>query len=196
MLKGYRVSIAPEVIIKSLSDQQLVEQAKLGNSQAYGEIYTRHRHTVFDYSLRLVKEDEAAKDIVHETFLRMHSSLDGMRNGVVLRVWLLSIARNIAFNFLRKNKLVQPLIEELESDDESPFEIMVRDERERTVRHLIESLSPGLRELIVLREYEELSYREIAAVTGLSEDNVKVRIYRARKAIASELIKDMKEGLL
>ncbi len=183
--------IPPEVVIKSLSDQQLVEQAKLGNREAFAEIYTRHRDGVYDYCLRFMKDPDSAKDVLHKTFLRMQTGLDGMRNGMVLRVWLLSIARNFALNSVRKSKLMDALDDELPSDDDSPFESVVREEQSRTVKRLIESLNPALREVIVLREYGELSYREIAMVTGLSEENVKIRIYRARKAIASALMKEL-----
>ena len=134
-----------------------------------------------------MKDPDSAKDVLHETFLRMHIGLDGMRNGMALRAWLLSTARNLALNSIRKSKSMEALDDEPLSDDDSPFETIVRDEQSRTVKLLIESLNPALREVIVLREYEGLSYREIAMVTGLSEENVKIRIYRARKAIASEL---------
>jgi RNA polymerase sigma-70 factor (ECF subfamily) len=138
-----------------------------------------------------MRDPDSAKDVLHETFLRMHDRLDGLRNGMVLRVWLLSIARNFALNSARKSKWTETLDCEPLSDDDSPFERMIRDEQSRTVRLLIESLNPALREVIVLREYEELSYHEIAMVTGLSEENVRIRIYRARKAIASALKKEM-----
>ncbi len=173
-----------------LSDQELVEQARSGSRDAFAEIYTRHRGGVYNYCLRLVKDDQAAEDVVHETFLRMHSGLHGLRNGMALRVWLLSIARNFALNALRKTNAIEPLTEDLETDDDSPFDLVVRDERAQSVRSLIESLNPSLREVLVLKEFEELSYREIAVVTGLSEENVKIRIYRARKAIALELKKN------
>ena len=181
--------IPPEVVIKSLSDRQLVELARSGNREAFAEIYTRHKDGVYNYCLRFMKDPDSAKDVLHETFLRLHSGLDGMRNGMVLRVWLVSIARNCALNSIRKSKLMETLDDEPLSDDDSPFENVVRDEQSRTVKLLIESLKPALREVLVLREYEELSYREIAMVTGLSEENVKIRIYRARKAIAGELKK-------
>ncbi len=181
----------PEVVIKSLSDQQLVEQAKLGNREAFAEIYTRHRDGVYDYCLRFTKDADSAKDILHETFLRMFTGLGGMRNGTVLRVWLLSIARNSALNSIRKSNWTETLDGDPLSEDDSPFEKMIRDEQSRSVKLLIESLKPSLREVIVLREYEELTYHEIALVTGLSEENVKIRIYRARKAIVSELKKEL-----
>ena len=138
-----------------------------------------------------MKDPDSAKDVLHETFLRMHTGLDGMRNGMVLRVWLLSIARNVALNVLRKSKTMESLNDEPLSEDDSAFESIVRAEESQSVKLLIDSLNPALREVIVLREYEELSYHEIAMVTGLSEENVKIRIYRARKAIASSLTKNM-----
>jgi RNA polymerase sigma-70 factor (ECF subfamily) len=173
--------------IKSLSDQELVEKARSGSREAFGEIYVRYRSCVYDYSLRITRDSEAAKDAMQETFLRMYSALAALRDDMLLRVWLLSIARNFLLNSRRNKQLSDRLDYEPLSTDDSPFEAVLRKEESQKVRSLIESLHPALREMIVLREYEGLSYRDIAAITGISEKNVGVRIYRARKAIAAEL---------
>lgn len=178
-------------LIKSLSDQELVERARLGSREAFAEIYARYRSCVYDYSLRFTRDPESAKDAMQETFLRMHSALAGLRNEMVLRVWLLSIARNFLLKSWRNKQLTDRLDYEPLSTDDSPFEAVLRKEETQTVMSLIESLHPAFREMIVLREYEGLSYHDIATVTGISEDNVKVRIYRARKAIAAEAKKEL-----
>jgi RNA polymerase sigma-70 factor, ECF subfamily len=180
-----------EVAIIPSSDHQLVEEIRSGSREAFAEIYARHKDSVYNYCVRLTKDPESAKDAMQEAFLRMHSGLSRLRNGTVLRVWLLSIARNFVLNSLRNKQLVDRLDHEPLSTDESPFEVVLRKEESQTVRFLIESLHPALREVIVLREYEGLSYRDIASVTGISEENVKVRIYRARKAIAAGLKKQL-----
>lgn len=180
-----------EVAINLLSDQDLVEKIRLGSREAFAEIYARHRDSVYNYCVRLTKDSESARDAMQETFLRMHSGLAGLRNGTVLRVWLLSIARNFVLNSLRNKQLIERLDHEPLSTDESPFEAILREEESQTVKSLIESLHPALREMIVLREYEGLSYHDIATVAGISEENVKVRIYRARKAIAAALKKQI-----
>jgi RNA polymerase sigma-70 factor (ECF subfamily) len=182
-----------EAAIKSLSDQELVAQAMSGSREAFAEIYIRHKDGVYNYCLRFVKDEDSAKDIVQETFLRMRHSLDGLRDGMALRVWLLSIARNYALNSMRKAQLSDPLVDEPASDDDTPYEAVLRNEQVQTVKSLIESLVPALREVIVLREYEDLSYRDIAQVMGISEANVRVSIYRARKAIAASLKKELRK---
>jgi RNA polymerase sigma-70 factor (ECF subfamily) len=182
-----------EAAIKSLSDQELVAQAMSGSREAFAEIYTRHKDGVYNYCLRFVKDKDSAKDIVQETFLRMRHSLDSLRDGMALRVWLLSIARNYALNSIRRTQLSDQLVDEPASDDDTPYEVVLREEQVQTVKSLIESLVPALREVIVLREYEDLSYRDIAQVMGISEANVKVRIYRARKAIAASLKKELRK---
>lgn len=176
-----------EVCIKSLSDQELVEKARSGSREAIGEIYVRYRSCVYDYSLRFTRDPEAAEDTVQETFLRMYSALAGLRDDMLLRVWLLSIARNFLLNSRRNKRLIDRLHHEPLSTDDSPFDAILREENSLTVRSLVESLHPALREVVVLREYEGLSYRDIAAITGISEENVAIRIFRARKAIAARL---------
>lgn len=182
-----------EAAINSLSDQELVAQAISGSREAFAEIYTRHKDGVYNYCLRFVKDEDSAKDVVQETFLRMRYSLDGLRDGMALRVWLLSIARNYALNSMRRTQLSDQLVDEPTSDDDTPYEAVLHMEEAQTIRSLIESLVPALREVIVLREYEDLSYRDIAQVIGISEANVKVRIYRARKAIAATLKKELRK---
>lgn len=176
--------------ITSPSDEDLVAKARRGSREAIAAIFSRHRGSVFNYSIRFTKDEELAHDAVQEAFLRMQLSLDGLKNGMVLRVWLLGIARNFIFNSLRKHRMAQPITDEPLSEDASPFESLVREEEVRTVQSLIASLNESLREVIILREYEGLSYQEIAQITGLSLENVKIRIYRARKAIASAWIKE------
>jgi RNA polymerase sigma-70 factor (ECF subfamily) len=176
-----------EVCINSLSDKELVEKARSGSREAFGEIYVRYGNCVYDYSLRFTRDPEAAKDATQETFLRMYSALAELRNGVLLRVWLLSIARNFLLNSRRNKRLIDRLQDEPISTDDSPFDTNLREENSLTVRSLVDSLHPALREVVVLREYEGLSYRDVAAVTGISEENVAVRLFRARKAIAARL---------
>ena len=142
---------------------------------------------MYTYCLRWVKDEDVAKDIMQDTFVRVHQGLNNLRNGTVLRVWLFTIARNLALNSVTRTRASDSSVEELMPHDDNPYEAIQHQEEVKTVSSAIECLVPELREVAVLREYEGLSYREIAEVVGISEANVKVRLHRARKALAAQL---------
>jgi RNA polymerase sigma-70 factor, ECF subfamily len=166
------------------SDPELIERIRRGDSRAFAEMYTRYRSPVYDYCLRLLRDRPQAEDAVQETFLRVHDGLDTLSDPAAFRVWLFRIARNLIFNSHRHGEKGHYPV-----DDETPDDVdlegeLIADEEKRSIRSVIDALRPSYREILVLREYEGLSYAEIASIVGVSEDTVKVRLYRARKALS------------
>lgn len=176
-----------EAQIRSLSDSRLLDLAKCGEADAFAEIYARYRDSIYHYCLRLLKSDDLALDAVQETFLRMHNQMGTLHDGLALRAWLFSIARNYSFNSMRGARLKEPLDVDALSDEDTPYEIYVREEQSANLKALVDGLKPVYREVIVLKEYEGLSYAEIAAVTGTTESAVKSRLFKARKALTRAL---------
>jgi len=187
-MRGRFISSYPrENAIQSLTDSQLVNLALSGRTEAFAGLYTRYRDSIYHYCLRLLKREDLAMDAVNETFLRMHESIATLRDGISLRAWLLSIARNYSFNSMRSARATEPLDPEGLSDDDTPYEIYVKEEQSANLKSLIDNLKPLYREVIILKEYEGLSYGEIAAITGSTESAVKSRLFKARKALARAL---------
>jgi RNA polymerase sigma-70 factor (ECF subfamily) len=169
------------------SDAALVERMKQGDRSAFSTLYLRHRDAVYTYCLHLQLDKTEAQDTVHETFLRIHDKLDVLIDGTAFRAWALSIARNLSFNGRRNMRLEYGRDEDPASPDGDPFESMVQEEISAAVRTSITKLNPLLREVLQLRLVQELSYKEIATVTGVTEDMVRIRLYRARKALVKLL---------
>jgi RNA polymerase sigma-70 factor (ECF subfamily) len=182
-----------EAHIQSLSDSRLLDLARGGETSAFAEIYARYRDGIYRYCLRLLKNEDMAYDAVQETFLRMHESMGSVQDGTALRPWLFSVARNYSFNQMRGARPHEPLDEGSLSDADTPYEIYVREEESSDLQALVDGLTPEYREVIVLREYEGLSYAEIASVTGGTESAVKSRLFKARKALIRALPADWKE---
>jgi len=137
----------------------------------------------------LVRNGEDAEDIVQEACLKAFKALDSFRGGDA-RVWMLSIVRNTAMNFLRGRKPDAPLdLEQLEPADGSPDPelSLLRESRRQQVRRAISSLDPEFRDALVLREIEGLSYKEIAAVLDVPTGTVMSRLSRARQRLLHEL---------
>jgi RNA polymerase sigma-70 factor (ECF subfamily) len=182
-----------EAPINTFSDTRLLDLAKGGQTDAFAEIYARYRDGIYHYCLRLLKSEDRACDAVQETFLRMQTGVGTLNDGLALRAWLYTIARNYSFNAMRGAKGIEPLDPEALSDTETPYEIYVRGEQAANLQALIDALKPGYREVILLKEFEGLSYAEIAEVTGSSESAVKSRLFKARQALIKALPSGWKE---
>jgi RNA polymerase sigma-70 factor (ECF subfamily) len=147
---------------------------------------------LFSYALILTRNYAEAEDLVQETYLRALQALGRLRAGSNVKAWLFTILRNIWFNQLRKWRRT-PDIVELDSDGAAPnkaadtakdsYAIYVSNIDQEQVRAAIQRLSVELREIIILREYEELSYKEIATILECPLGTVMSRLARARSKL-------------
>jgi len=167
-----------------LNEEQLVIELRLGSTRAFGLIYERYKDSLCNYCSSLVKNNDVAEDIVHEIFLKMWNNIQTLNEVRSFRTWLFSIARNQALLFLRDRKPFEELSEGLPREEESPLDLLVNEEQSAMMGSLLNRLRPAYRELMLLRIEGELSYADIAAVTGMSQSAVRTHLYRARKALA------------
>lgn len=148
-----------------------------------------HMRSACNLARWLVRNGDDAEDIVQEAFLKAFKALDGFRGGDA-RVWMLSIVRNTAMNFLRSRKRNVAIDkDQLEPADRSPNpeQGLLEESRRDHVRRAIARLEPEFRETLVLREIEGLSYKEIAAVLDVPAGTVMSRLSRARQRLLVEL---------
>jgi RNA polymerase sigma-70 factor (ECF subfamily) len=147
---------------------------------------------LYSYALILTRNHAEAEDLVQETYLRALQAIGRLRAGSNLKGWLFTILRNIWFNQLRKWRTA-PEIVELDSDGTGPNKaadtrkgpdaIYVSNLEQEQVRAAIQQLSTEFREIILLREYEELSYQEIATILECPLGTVMSRLARARSKL-------------
>jgi RNA polymerase sigma factor (sigma-70 family) len=148
----------------------------------------------YNFARFLSRDADAAQDIVQETFLRAYRSFAGYRGGDT-RAWIFTIVRNCYHTWLmdrrRKSRLEvdhrdddesEELISSIPSDGDTPEAMLVRKAEARSVRLILNTMPRPLREILVLRELEDLSYRQISDITDLSIGTVMSRLARARKA--------------
>jgi RNA polymerase sigma-70 factor (ECF subfamily) len=159
-----------------------------------------HLDAAYNLARWLVRDPAAAEDIVQEAMLRALSYFSSFR-GVNARAWLLQIVRNAAYS-ARERDRGAPLVpigqdgdegaiaeDALVSEADDPETALINTRRDRQVQELIADLPPELRETLVLRELEELSYKEIAAITRTPIGTVMSRLYRARRFLARAMLK-------
>jgi RNA polymerase sigma-70 factor (ECF subfamily) len=151
-----------------------------------------HLDAAFNLARWLARDDQDAEDIVQDAFLRAFDALDGLR-GENARPWLLAIVRNTTFSWLaqRRNGATQVSYDEelhaVADLDSDPARLALCADDRRQVDEALARVPPPFREVIVLRELEDMSYREIAAVLGIPVGTVMSRLARGRKMLADEL---------
>jgi len=150
---------------------------------------------LFVYCLRLLRDRQSAEDAVQETLTKVHTEAHSVHDRNSFRSWIFTIARNEAYGLLRKKKPVILADDDQVWDNETPLELLLRAEESEIVQHFLEELRPEYREILVLREYEEFSYDEIAVITSSTIAAVKSRLFKARKALTIKLkpLYDMRE---
>ncbi len=143
------------------------------------ELYERYSDHIFKYSFSILKNTEEAKDAVQEVFVRYAKNENSFQKDCSYKTWLLIITRNYCFNRIRnknfKNEDIYDYDFNTSYNPDYDMQISLRD--------ALQKLSGEYNELIYLKEYEGFSYKEIAEITKLSQENVKIKLFRARQEL-------------
>jgi len=180
-------------------DQQLVERVQRGDKTAFDLLVRKYQFRVGKLVSRYVNDRTEVEDVTQEAFIKAYRALPGFRGDSAFYTWLYRIAINTAKNYLVSAGRRPPRtdIDAVDAENldggadlreiDTPERILLRDEIAQTVRSTIDALPDDLRTAITLREFEGLSYDEIASVMDCPIGTVRSRIFRAREAIDNEL---------
>lgn len=170
------------------SDRECAERARDGDRGAFAILVRRHQDGVHRFVLRMVGSRDEALDLTQDAFVRAWQALPQWEPEAQFRTWLFRIASNAALDALRRRRLVgfEPLDEAFEAaaDEPDPEKRLELKQRVAALEASLAKLSAQHREILLLREVENMSYEEIGAVLALSEGTVKSRLARARAALA------------
>jgi len=168
------------------TDERLVSATLSGDDEAFGELVRRHKRKVFSIVARHAGSTHEQDDICQEIFIKVYQNLGQYRSDAPFEHWVSKIAVNACYDTLRKHSRRQkevPLEDvEFALCDPSSEEIPSNEAWE-ILRHALAKLRPEDRLVITLLNLEEKSIREVSALTGWSESNVKVRAFRARNQL-------------
>ena len=145
------------------------------------ELFKKHYNDALLYTLSLSKNHCLAEEIVSDAFFTALKTADGEISN--FKAWLLKVCRNLFLNSLRKSRRLQELNDNMADENEAIVDSIIRQEEYKALYHAISLLSPAYKEVITLFYFENLSVKDIAAVTDKSETVVKVTLYRAREAL-------------
>lgn len=179
------------------SDEQIVERALTGDAEAFGEIVLRWERRIFALSYGMLGREEDARDATQDTFLAAFRNLRGFRGEAKVSSWLHRIAVNQCISRQRRAKTrSESAIEDEEekhaSNFATPFELSpakVTEGREGidAVRRAVNSLPLELRQIVVMKEFEELTFREISDALDVPLSTVKSRLYTALRQLQMRL---------
>ena len=176
------------------SDNAIIERCLAGEEAAWEELVRVHTRRVYAICYRFTGSDHKAQDLTQEVFLRVFRSLKNFRAGEgSFSVWLGRLSRNLLIDDYRKNKPERatdsledrlPMIENTTAMSARADGMLAGREASELLQGALQKLSPELRETVILRDLEELEYREIAEVLQIPEGTVKSRLNRGRADLA------------
>ena len=178
------------VTVQTANEAQLVTQAQSGDRNAFSELVRLHAQGVLNVIYRMCGDVQLAEDAAQETFIRAWQNLSSYRPQTSLRNWLYRIAVNAGTDMLRKEKRIVPdAIEDLHLSDGQPGleSLLLQQERTVSVQKAILSLPDASRAVLVLREYEGLSYQEISSTLDIPLGSVMSRLSYARSLLKAKL---------
>jgi RNA polymerase sigma-70 factor (ECF subfamily) len=178
------------IAVQAVSEMELIDEAQDGDRNAFSELVQVHAQGVLNVIYRMCGDVQLAEDAAQETFIRAWQNLSTYRPQASLRNWLYRIAVNAATDMLRKERRILPDdIEDLHLSDGRPGLETLVSQRERVmlVQRAILSLPDASRAVLVLREYEGLSYQEISSTLDIPVGTVMSRLNYARNLLKAKL---------
>jgi RNA polymerase sigma factor (sigma-70 family) len=184
-------------IDSQLTDSQLIREIKDGRVDYYAELINRYERRILAFILHMLKSynmENLAEDLTQETFYKAFRSLQTFRDvEASFSTWLYTIARNTVLSELRKSRNSEVYLEDSKQQparialDKLPEQELLRTERVHLVRQAINRLPEKQRTALILREYEQLDYKEIAMILNSTVSSVKSLLFRARHSIKQQL---------
>lgn len=175
-----------------VSDElQILEAVKAGDNRAFELIVKKYQNQVANLVYMVMGRRNDVEDITQEIFIKVYKSISKFEPRVSLFGWIYRITINLCIDRMRKEKFKRLLSLDFLTEDiiykrkdnlsDDPLKSILRNEKKNIVYNALQHLSPEYRAVLTLREYQDLSYSEIAEVLGLTVEAVKSRIFRARK---------------
>jgi RNA polymerase sigma-70 factor (ECF subfamily) len=185
-----------------LTDEELVVSLRSGDSQSLGVLVTRWERPLFCFAYRMLRRQEDARDICQETFLRVLRKAHRFKEGSKFSTWMYQIALNLCRDQLRKRRRWSMILSEgreideridtpsrAGSEDTDPSLGVERNEQSVMIQQALMEIPPEQREVLIMKEYEGLKFKEIAEILGAPESTVKSRMYYGLTGLKSALVR-------
>lgn len=155
--------------------------------QDFRKIYDATMELLFKVSFRIVNDEEAAEDLVHDSYIKANEKALVFPSLDDAKFWLIRVVKNASLNYakrkVREAKAYHKALYEGRQHMESGETELLKSETVKSAKEALDKLPPKSKEVLILREYGDMNYKDIGKVLGISESNVKVRIFRAREQL-------------
>lgn len=184
-----------KTVLDKTSDSELLERYRKGEEEAFREIVSRYKNSLYAFLRRFISQQDVVEDVFQETFLQLYSSRDSFDADRPLRPWLFTIAANKAKDALRKMQRqatmsmgtmadagdvsMDEVVNILTSYETTPDDEVSRDETSVRVRQIIAEMPDNLREILLLAYFEQFSYKHMAEILSIPIGTVKSRLHTA-----------------
>jgi len=182
-------------------DRELIALAQKGDQAAFRKLVERHQRRAFAIAIGLVRDENDARELVQEAFLRVYRGLNAFQGGSSFFTWLYRIVTNLAIDLMRKpGRRDAELFDDQALDDEAsdfplvsridgadPIDVMRRREIAARIQAALDALPPYHRGVILMREVEGMSYEEMAQAMGVSKGTIMSRLFHARQKLQRAL---------
>jgi RNA polymerase sigma-70 factor (ECF subfamily) len=187
--------------MEAKEDQIYIERVLKGDTNAFSHLINKYKDMVFTLVIKIVKSREDAEEVAQDSFIKAYQKLDSFKGQSKFSTWLYTIAYRNALTKVRKKKLettdIDSYVLDNHKDDQDfpQIEAIKNSEQEKYVKQAIENLGETDCLLITLFYLNDNSIEEIQEITEMSQSNVKVRLFRARKRLYKELSLLLKEEI-
>ena len=175
------------------SDQHYINKVLQGDNTAFAILVDRYKDLIFTLALRMVKNMEEAEEISQDTFLKVFKSLSKFKGDSKFSTWIYRVGYNTCLDRLKKNKRAHQTVAIDEFTEhqiktlDNALDNMELEERKQAIQDCLQLLPSKDAYLITLYYFEELSLEEISKIIGVAANNVKVKLFRSRKKLATIL---------
>jgi RNA polymerase sigma factor, sigma-70 family len=161
----------------------IISNIKNGKLESFTAIVELYERRVYGFLLRMVHDNNEAKDLTQDVFLKVYTGMYRFDERLPLKPWIFKIAYNTAVNYMKKNKSFVPLEEDMKIEVNTFGDIEIKN----IVRDEINRFEPGAKAILLLKIMEDLSFDQIAAVLNTTPSAVKMKYYRNRKVLMERL---------
>ncbi len=166
------------------SDAVLIEEHKNGSQEAFAELFYRYKNSIYNFIYRFVGSSDIADDLLEDTFVKMIKSIDNYQERNKFKQWLFSVANSVTIDYLRKRKkeyAVDSIEDWMDIADDSPSPQVFLEQKEQMnfIEEKIKQLPPKQKQVFLMRQESDLTFREIAKILGCPISTVLSRMHNA-----------------
>ncbi len=174
-----------------MDEQELIDRVICGETDRFEELVRKYNTTLFRVGMSYLREEMDVEDMMQNTYIQAYQKLSSFRSEASFATWLVRIMINNCLMFKRKRTVQEDQTRLPVNPIENPLEIMARNELQGLLERSVMELPDNFRQVYVLREIEGLSTRRVADLLDMTEENVKVKLHRAKKLLRSLLLENV-----